>query len=73
VDPQYDVFRILNPAEVPPTLSKIWGSKNNVIILPAKASKEQAEIYTKFAEQWQNSDNDNFTIKYDKDFEKASC
>jgi hypothetical protein len=70
VDPQYDVFRILNPAEVPPTLSKIWGSNNNVIILPAKARKEQTEIYTKFAEQWQDSDNDNFTIKYDNDFEE---
>lgn len=70
VDPQYDVFRILNPAEVPPTLSKIWGSKENVIILPAKANKTQGEIYRKFATQWQNSDNDNFTIKYDEDFKE---
>ncbi|MCD4772181.1 MAG: M20/M25/M40 family metallo-hydrolase, partial [Bacteroidales bacterium] len=67
VDPQYDVFRILNPAEVPPTLSKIWGSKNNLIIIPEKASKEQKEIYKKFAKQWQDSDNDNFTIEYDTD------
>lgn len=65
VDAQYDIFRILNPAEVPPTLSKIWGSKNNVIILPSKANKKQLGIYEKFAKQWQNTDNDNFTIKYD--------
>lgn len=70
VDPQYDVFRILNPAEVPPTLSKIWGSGNNMIILPGKAGKEQNEIYKKFAKQWQESDNDNFTIEYDKDLEE---
>ena len=70
VDPQYDVFRILDPREVPPTLSKIWGSKNNVIILPAKASKKQAEIYDKFARQWQNSDNDNFSIKFDNEFDE---
>jgi hypothetical protein len=70
VDPQYDVFRILNPAEVPPTLSKIWGSKNNVIILPGKASKEQKEIYKEFAKQWQESDNDNFTIEYDSDLKE---
>jgi len=44
VDPQYDVFRILNPNEVPPTLSKIWGSKNNLIILPKKASKERKKM-----------------------------
>ena len=67
IDPQYDVFRILNPAEVPPALSKIWGSKNNVIILPGNASQEQKEIYNKFAIQWQESDNDNFTIEYDSD------
>ncbi len=70
VDPQYDVFRILNPAEVPPTLSKIWGSKNNIIILPKNASKEQSEIYNKFATQWQKSDNDNFIIKYDNEIEE---
>ncbi len=70
IDPQYDVFRILNPAEVPPTLSKIWGSSNNVIILPGNASKEQKEIYRDFANQWQESDNDNFTIEYDKDLKE---
>lgn len=69
VDAQYDVFRILNPAEVPPTLSKIWGSKDNIIILPSKASKEQLKIYEKFAKQWQETDNDNFSIKYDKEFD----
>ena len=70
VDPQYDVFRILNPSEVPPTLSKIWGSKNNLIILPGNASKEQKEIYNNFAKQWQESDNDNFSIEYDTDLKE---
>ncbi|MCK4677399.1 MAG: M20/M25/M40 family metallo-hydrolase, partial [Bacteroidales bacterium] len=70
VDPQYDVFRILNPAEVPPTLSKIWASKNNLIVLPGNASKEQKEINNKFATQWQDSDFDNFTIKYDADLKE---
>ncbi len=67
VDPQYDVFRILNPNEVPPTLSKIWGSKNNIIILPKKADKEQLAIYQQFAVKWQETDNDNFEIKFDSD------
>jgi len=70
IDPQYDVFRILNPSEVPPTLSKIWGSQNNLIILPGKASQEQKEIYTTFATQWKESDNANFIIKYDTDIEE---
>ncbi|MEA3446694.1 MAG: M1 family aminopeptidase, partial [Bacteroidota bacterium] len=66
VDPQYDVFRILNPAEVPPTLTKIWGSDENVIILPAGANNQQKEMYNEFARKWKEVDNDNFTIVYDK-------
>ncbi len=65
VDAQYDIFRILNPAEVPPTLSKIWGSKNDLIVLPSKTSKEFADVYSKFAEQWKTTDNERFTIVYD--------
>jgi len=70
IDPQYDVFRILNPAEVPPTLSKIWGSKNNVIILPDNANAAQKEMYNKFATQWKDTDNDDFTVIYDKDLKE---
>lgn len=67
VDPQYDIFRILNPAEVPPTLSKIWGSKNNLIILPGKTTKELGDVYNEFATMWQKSDNDEFTVLYDNE------
>jgi hypothetical protein len=52
VDPQYDIFRILHPSEVPPTLSKIWGSKDNIIILPSKATKTQIKTYQDFANDW---------------------
>jgi len=67
VDPQYDVFRILNPNEVPPTLSKIWGNKDNIIILPSQAKKEQLTVYQEFASQWKAANNTNFEIVSDKD------
>ncbi|MCD6367154.1 MAG: M20/M25/M40 family metallo-hydrolase, partial [Bacteroidales bacterium] len=70
VDPQYDIFRILNPNEVPPTLSKIWGSKDNLIILPSNATKEQLTVYQKFANEWKAADNDNFEITFDKDLKQ---
>ena len=70
VDAQYDVFRVLNPNEVPPTLSKIWGSKENVIILPHFANKEQNQVYMNFATNWKETDNDNFEIVYDKDIKE---
>ncbi len=69
VDPQYDVFRILDPHEVPPALSKIWGSRDNVMILPANAGKEEVSMYRTFAAQWKETDNDNFTVVYDKDLD----
>ena len=65
VDAQYDVFRKLNPYEVPPTLSKIWGSKENIFIIPSRANKTQQQLYQRFAEQWQKTDNDNFKIILD--------
>jgi len=70
VDPQYDVFRILNPMEVPPILSKIWGSKENVFIIPAAADKNQLALYEEFAKQWKSADNDDFEILYDKDLKE---
>jgi len=67
VDPQYDIFRILHPSEVPPTLSKIWNSKENVFILPSNTNKAQYEIYQSFADAWVSVDGDNFEIIFDKD------
>ena len=72
VDPQYDVFRILHPSEVPPSLSKIWGSAENVMILPSAASEKQKAIYKKFAEDWKATDNDNFTIVFDADIKELN-
>ena len=70
VDPQFDVFRKVDPNEVPPALSKIWAAKNNILILPSKADKNDKEVYLTFAEQWQKYDNDNFQVVYDDRLEK---
>lgn len=70
VDPQYDVFRILNPNEVPPTLNKIWGSKENLVVLPSKASKEKLQLYKDFVQQWKDADVDNFKVVSDKDLKE---
>lgn len=70
VDPQYDVFRILDPNEVPPALSKIWGSKENIIIIPSRANKTQQRIYEKFGKIWKETDNNNFKIVYDNELKE---
>ena len=70
VDPQYDVFRILHPSEVPPTLTKIWSSPKNLIVLPSKASKTQLSLYQQFADDWKKADKDQFDVKFDTDLKE---
>ncbi len=65
VDPQYDVFRRLNPKEVPPAMSKALASKENIIVLPSAAKKDKLNIYKTFARKWQDADNDKYDVVYD--------
>ncbi len=66
VDPQFDVFRRLNPDEVPPALSKALAAKENLIVLPSAASPKQAELYRAFVKQWMAADNDQYEVVTDK-------
>jgi len=70
VDPQYDVFRILDPFEVPPTWSKILASKENLVVLPSKAGEGKKQLYDEFVKQWQAADVDKFKVVYDKDLDE---
>jgi hypothetical protein len=67
VDPQYDVFRILDPMEVPPTWSKILSSKDNLVILPSKADELRKKGYQEFVDKWKAADNDQFEVVYDNE------
>lgn len=71
VDAQYDVFRTLDVREVPPAFSKALASKENVIILPANASRENAQLYKEFANAWMVADkDDHYEIVMDKDLKE---
>lgn len=52
IDPQFHVFRRLHHNEIPPSLSKIFGSDEILIILPSAASKEKMEHYKQLAGIW---------------------
>lgn len=67
VDPQYDVFRILDPMEVPPTWSKVLASKENLVILPSKADDRKKQLYQDFIRQWEAVDNDQFDVVFDNE------
>ncbi len=66
IDGQYDVFRKLDPREVPPAFSKALAGREHVIILPATASPEKAKLYRDFANAWVAArPSGNFSIRQD--------
>lgn len=71
IDPQFNVFRRLDKAEVPTSISQILGAKEAVMILP-KSSPFLKE-YSDLAEQWkqtQNAQGNILEIKFDSDLQE---
>jgi hypothetical protein len=52
VDPEFDVFRRLDPAEVPPALSGFLGAQARTIVLPSGAPPALREGYAALAESF---------------------
>jgi aminopeptidase N len=52
VDPQFDVFRRLDPGELPPTLSEALGAQSLLIVLPSEAAKSLRDAYAALARAW---------------------
>ncbi len=61
LDPQFHVFRRLHPNEIPPALSKIFGAKKVLIILPD--NDDQQSPYTQLAAIWSQSKHKDIEIK----------
>ncbi|MCK5222853.1 MAG: M20/M25/M40 family metallo-hydrolase, partial [Candidatus Aminicenantes bacterium] len=70
LDPFFDVFRRLSDEEIPPSLSKVFGSKKILIILPSDDRTGILEYYKKLAENWASKRKEVFSIIVDKDIQK---
>ncbi|MHC4777632.1 MAG: M20/M25/M40 family metallo-hydrolase [Planctomycetota bacterium] len=66
VDPQFQLFRKLHPEEVPPTLSKIYGSGKILILLPSKAEEWRSKAYEALAKTWARDRTKSFTVTLDE-------
>jgi aminopeptidase N len=66
VDPQFDLFRRLDPGELPPSLSEALGADSLLIVLPSAASSSLREAYAQFARAWA-ADGVGIEIRLDKD------
>ncbi|MCG6949367.1 MAG: M20/M25/M40 family metallo-hydrolase [Acidobacteria bacterium] len=56
VDPAFDVMRRLDPLEVPPALSTVFGAEDPLFVLPAAASDEEEEAWRQLAADWAKPD-----------------
>ncbi len=52
IDPGFDLFRLPDESEVPPTLGQLFGAEQVTLILPGDAPKELLQGYRNMARQW---------------------
>lgn len=57
VDPNFDLFRRLDPAEIPPSLAEVFGAADLTIVVPTNTTPELAKAYADLAGQWNREGN----------------
>ncbi len=65
LDPEYDLFRRLDPEEAPPSISQMFGAKSVVILLPSTARDRVRRGYQRLAQKWKMSHQGALEIKWD--------
>jgi aminopeptidase N len=69
VDPEFDLFRRLDRAEIPPALSQVFGAEQLLIVLPRKAPEDMREQFLAIAQAWQRQPSRATSIKWDDEVE----
>lgn len=70
IDPFFDVFRRLSPEEIPPSLSKIFGSGEVLIVLPENEKNPLLfKEYRELAQKWSSQGEKSFEVKSDSEIE----
>ena len=52
VDPEFDLFRRLDPYEIPASVGQLFGAEQVMIVLPTQAGTVGLEAWRGFAESW---------------------
>lgn len=61
IDPHFDLFRILDPKESPPTFTRGYGADKTIVVLPDEKDA-QYSLYQQFAENWVTGKQEKFEI-----------
>ena len=67
VDPEFDIFRRLDRAEIPPAMSQAFGADKALVLLPSGASPPFAAAYRALADALQHSGPGEVEIREDRD------
>jgi hypothetical protein len=67
VDPRFNLMRRLDYREIPPSLSKMFGAKKTLMILPSKAAAAELVKYEKLSSIWKSDRGDEFEVKFDSE------
>ncbi|MEN8223285.1 MAG: M20/M25/M40 family metallo-hydrolase [Acidobacteriota bacterium] len=70
IDPFFDVFRRLSDEEIPPSLSKVFGSKEVLIILSGDDKSGIHGSYKKLADNWASKKREIISIIDEKDIKE---
>ena len=65
VDPEFDIFRRLDQAEIPPALSQVFGAEKTLILVPTEAHAPLRKAYEELAQAWRAAEPDKIEIKTD--------
>ena len=65
LDPEFDVFRRLDPGELPPTLSEAFGADRLLMVLPSAAPAPQRAAYQGLVQTW--AEGGGIEVRWDKD------
>jgi aminopeptidase N len=52
LDPTYDVFRLLDPAETPSSLGRLFGARKQLLVVPTGIAPVQRQAWEKLAAAW---------------------
>lgn len=70
VDPQFNIFRRLHHNEIPPALSKIFGTEKVLILLPSQATEQITNYYRTIADIWKKDQSKLIEVRLDSEVEK---
>ncbi|MCF6270516.1 MAG: M20/M25/M40 family metallo-hydrolase [Melioribacteraceae bacterium] len=69
VDAHFDLFRILDPRETPPTFTKAYGAEKTLVILPDGSNKRYTN-YKDFTTKWIKGKEDKFIVESQNDVDE---